>query len=282
MPAAAEVVDLGRRGARGRTPRTRGSRRASGSRRAPACPCSRRPCTCGRSMRAAHHVAEEAVQLGRASAPGRSACRRGSRRSHAEVAAVLLHHHVGRDLGRAEDRVQAARRSTCPRVMPVVRTRWPGVDLAPRLELDAAAALLGAVAVHLVGGAVDERRVDAVLRASSRSRLSVPPALTSKSVNGSRAAQSCDGWAARVDRPRAMSVPYSLKSPRSAVAVADVEVDVAVAVAQLAVEPLARSRRWSLGAEEVRAHVVVDADDVQARARRSAAPPRSRSARPSR
>ena len=51
--------------------------------------------------------AEEAVQLG-----GR--VRRAGQRAapeagglHVEVAAVLLHHHVGGDLGGAEDRVQA-------------------------------------------------------------------------------------------------------------------------------------------------------------------------------
>ena len=41
-------------------------------------------------------------------------------------------------------------------------------------------------------------------------RLSVPTALTSKSVNGSLAAQSCDGWAA-LWITTAMSAPYFLK-----------------------------------------------------------------------
>ena len=47
------------------------------------------------------------------------------------------------------------------------------------------------------------------------SRLSVPPALTSKSVNGSRTAQSWLGWAA-VCTTTAMSRPYRVKIAPSA------------------------------------------------------------------
>ena len=56
--------------------------------------------------------------------------------------------------------------------------------------------VVGQVAVDLVGRAEDERRVGRVRRAWPASRFSVPFALTVKSVCGSDAAQSCDGWAA--------------------------------------------------------------------------------------
>ena len=58
--------------------------------------------------RALHEVGEEAVQLARREWPG--PVRQPPRKHagpHAEVAAVLLHHHVGRHLGRAEQAVLA-------------------------------------------------------------------------------------------------------------------------------------------------------------------------------
>ena len=95
------------------------------------------------------------------------------------------------------------------------------------------------------------------------STFRVPTALTSKSVNGSRTAQSCDGCAA-VWITTAMSRPYRLKICASAVPVADVGVVVGVRPAQVAGEPQHVPGGGRLGAEELPAHVVVDADHVQA------------------
>ena len=54
---------------------------------------------------ALHQVAQEAVQLDAGVIrPGEAAAAQAAGR-HAEVAAVLLHHDVGRDLRRAEQRV---------------------------------------------------------------------------------------------------------------------------------------------------------------------------------
>ena len=69
------------------------------------------------------------------------------------------------------------------------------VDLPARLELDERKRVR-AVAVDLVRRREDERRLGRVQANVASSRLSVPTALMSKSVNGSRAAQSCDGCAA--------------------------------------------------------------------------------------
>ena len=96
------------------------------------------------------------------------------------------------------------------------------------------------------------------------SMLSVPTALTSKSVNGSLAAQSWLGWPA-VWITTAMSGPYRLKILAEAVAVADVDVEVRVGVAELAGQPQQAPRGRAVRAEEVAAHVVVDADDVAGR-----------------
>src|SRR6185436_7821061 len=82
------------------------------------------------------------------------------------------------------------------------------------------------------------------------SRLSVPFALTLKSVCGSVAAQSCDGCAA----------VWTISS------IADVELDAVERV--VGVEQLARGvRRRCLRTEEAGAHVVLDPNDVEADAR---------------
>ena len=97
----------------------------------------------------------------------------------------------------------------------------------------------------------------------------MPLALTVKSVSGSRAAQSCDGCAA-VWMTTAMARPWRCEQRAHGAFVADVGVDVRV-IAQRRFELVARPARRGVGAEEARAHVVVDADDVRplaAKARR--------------
>ena len=82
-------------------------------------------------------------------------------RPHAEVAPVLLHHHVGGDLGGAEDGVQArVDRHVLGDARPAYG--WPG-SISQRVSSSTSGRRVGPVAVHLVGGAVDERRLDAVL-----------------------------------------------------------------------------------------------------------------------
>ena len=77
-----------------------------------------------------------------------------------EVAAVLLHHHVGRDLRRAEHAVHA-RVDAHRFVDAVAAERMTVVDGPARLELDERQPVRR-VAVDLVGAREDERRVGAV------------------------------------------------------------------------------------------------------------------------
>ena len=78
---------------------------------------------------------------------------------HAEVAPVLLHHHVGRNLGGAKHAVQAC---VDPAVFAdSVHILWPRV-VVPCLELHERQ-LVGRVTVHLVGAHVDERRLGTML-----------------------------------------------------------------------------------------------------------------------
>ena len=79
---------------------------------------------------------------------------------HPEVAPVLLHHHVGGDLGGAEDRVHASRRYASTRRSPFAYVR---VGVVPAgLELDQRD-LVGRVAVDLVRRHEGERALRAVL-----------------------------------------------------------------------------------------------------------------------
>ena len=98
-------------------------------------------------------------------------------------------------------------------------------------------------------------------RAAS-SRLSVPLALTPKSVCGSLAAQSWEGWAA-VWTTSSIWPACSRKIRSIAVAVADVGV-LPAELGVLGDEPLGHVRGRGLGAEEAGPHVVLDADDVEA------------------
>src|SRR5215211_4077932 len=127
---------------------------------------------------ATHDVGEEAMQFRRGVVGARQRTSAKTCGPHAEVASVLLHKHVRGDLRRTEEAVEAiVDRHVLPDAVPV---RVPRLDLPPRLELDE-------VKTNAASGALS--------RVASRT-FNVPTALMSKSVNGSRAAQSCEGCAA--------------------------------------------------------------------------------------
>ena len=94
-------------------------------------------------------------------------------------------------------------------------------------------------------------------RAAS-SRFSVPLAFTVKSVCGSRAAQSCDGCDA-VCTMASNAAAMLLEQIQHCVGVANVDV-VMFVTANIRNQIVARFPGRSFGAEEFRAHVVVDPD----------------------
>ena len=83
---------------------------------------------------AAHEIREEAVERGaRVTGAGETATTK-DRRAHAEVASVLLHHDVGRDLRCAEHAVE---RVVDRHILAnAARVRVLRIDLPPLLELD--------------------------------------------------------------------------------------------------------------------------------------------------
>jgi hypothetical protein len=95
-------------------------------------------------------------------------------------------------------------------------------------------------------------------RAACR-RLSVPTALIEKSVCGSRAAQSCEGWAAQWITSDGLVTREGTLDP---VPVADVEVQRGETL-HGGVQLRGHAGGGRLGTEEVRPHVVVDSDDVE-------------------
>ncbi len=107
---------------------------------------------------ALHEVAQEAVQLDAAVVrPGQAAAAEAAGR-HAEVAAVLLHHHVRGDLARAEEAVEAL--VDRERLGDALRERRVGVVPA-RLALGERDRVRP-VAVDLVRAQVDERPLGTV------------------------------------------------------------------------------------------------------------------------
>ena len=94
------------------------------------------------------------------------------------------------------------------------------------------------------------------MRPGRSSRFSVASAFTSKSSKGRDAARSCDGCAAVEDEVEALLREEAL----DAVAVADVEA-VVLEPARLPQQPLEVPGRVPVLAEELAAHVVVDAVD---------------------
>ena len=209
--------------------------------------------------RALHEVGEKAVQHGAGVVwPGQAAAAEDAR-PHAEIAAVLLHQHVGGHLRGPEQRV--GRLIDAHRLVDAVRERMRRVDLPARLLLDQRQPVRR-VAVDLVGRGEDEDGVRAVL------------------ATGLEQIEGADGVDAEV-RERLASGPIVRRlrggvddgrdvgavvrqHPTHGRGVPDVEVLVTVArpVATLELGPLPRCR--GLVAEEALAHVVVDADDLVA------------------
>ena len=108
---------------------------------------------------ALHQIAEEAVQLHAGMIGARQTAAAKAAGGHVEVAAVLLHHHVGRDLARAEETVQALvdreglRDAVCVLRVGVIPA---GLQLGKSQSI-------GRIAVHLVGAHVNERALRARL-----------------------------------------------------------------------------------------------------------------------
>ena len=176
-----------------------------------------------------------------------------------EVATVFLDQHVGRHLGGAEEAVErVVDRHVLADAVPVGVV---GVDLPPVAGVDQRQPVRG-VAVDLVGAGEDEHRIGAV----------VP-----------RGLQQVQG-AVGVDREVGVGIgggpvvrrlsrgvhdefdvgPVLREQVVDEVGVADVAVDVNVAVAQVGLELALLPAGRGLGAEELLAHVVVDADDGHA------------------
>ncbi len=193
---------------------------------------------------------------------GRSGSRRGSRRSACRSSGRTPA-RAGRPPPWRRRTASAVERSidivvSMPSVVAVVVGQLERVS-----ELDAAAAGWAGRRRPCWSSRRRTRRSGAWRRVAS-SRFSVPLALTAKSVCGSRAAQSCEGCAAAwttSSRSRGVRGEDAL----DAVRVADVE--------RRAHAKLRRARRPArsltsagrgVGAEERGAHVVLDADDVEA------------------
>src|SRR5882762_1183736 len=105
-----------------------------------------------------HQVAEEAVQLHAAVVRPREAAPAQAAGFHAEIAAVLLDHHVCRDLGCSEQGVYGA----VDAESLVDSLRESPIGIVPARFLLNKSDLVGRVAVDLVGRHVDEGAVDRV------------------------------------------------------------------------------------------------------------------------
>ena len=136
------------------------------------------------------------------------------------------------------------------------------VDL-PARRVSTQRQAVGRIAVDLVGGREDEDGVRAHSGAWLRAWLSVPLALTAKSVSGSSGGPVVRRLGGGVDHQRHI-LAETPEQPVHASRVADVGVEVAVAAGQLALEASALAVRGGLVAEEATAHVIVHADHVEA------------------
>ncbi len=190
------------------------------------------------------------VGAGEAAAPER-------RGGHPEVAAVLLGQHVGRDLRRPEQRVQAALdRHRLVDALDVggIRVVPPGVELDQGQPV-------GVVAVDLVGADGDEHGLGGV-PAVGLEEVEGADRVGVEVVEGSAGGQVVAGLRRGVDDQ--LVAPLG-EHPVDRLAVADVDVDVGVAGAGL-LEALAVPGGVALRTEEVGPTVVVEPVDGEAQA----------------
>ena len=179
-------------------------------------------------------------------------------RRHPEVAPVLLHHEVGRGLRDAEQRVgRAVERHRGVDALEVAMVLG---QLEARLALDQRQPVR-AVAVELVGGDEDERRIRAV-RADRLEQIEGPPGVHRevrlRLARGPVVRGLGGGVDDELDGPAVLG-----EEARDRVLVADVDLQRAE-VGELAAQGLGDVRGRSLRAEEAGAHVVLDPDDVVA------------------
>ena len=126
-----------------------------------------------------HQIGQEAVQLRAAVVGAGQAAAAEAGRLHAEVAAIFLHQHVGRDFRGAE---QAVQRLVDRHVFAnAVHLGVVSGDFPARVQLDQRQAVRR-VAIDFVGRSEDEHGLRRQAAASASSMLSVPMALTAKSV----------------------------------------------------------------------------------------------------
>ena len=175
---------------------------------------------------------------------------------HVEVAPVLLHQQVGGGLGDAEQRVR--------RAVDRHRGRDAVVVLVVARELEALLVLLERqavrrVAVDLVGRAEDERGVDRVLarRLEQVERAVGVDAEVGLRLLGGPVVRGLGGGVHdQLDLAGVLG-----EDALDAVGVADVDLLVHELVREPLLEHLGHAARRRLGAEEARAHVVLEADD---------------------
>ncbi len=150
---------------------------------------------------------------------------------HAEIAAVLLHHHVGGDLRRAEQRM--LRLVDRERLGNAVRRR-PG-RRSPSASPARSARSRSARRRRPCSSTCGRTAIPGRACRAASSRFSVPTALVSKSSNGIAAARSCDGCAAVCT----MSVGADVRDQIAVIAGAIADVDsMMVEVLQRPLEPL--------------------------------------------
>ena len=191
------------------------------------------------------------ARVGRA---GEAAAAQGAG-AHAEVAPVLLHEDVRRDLRRAKDRV---RRLVDAEVLrDAVGECRVGVVPA-RLEFHERQ-LVGRVAVHLVGAEVDERRLDAV-HARRLQQVKRPHRIGVEVVERDARGAVVARLRRRVHDGVRLQLAQQRVNPR---AVADVEF-VMLEILPGAGEPLLHPSRVAAGSEEDRALIAVHSVHVPA------------------
>ena len=195
-------------------------------------------------------VAQEAVQLHTAVVRAGEAAAAQRAGGHPEVATILLHHHVRRDLRRAEEGVLAL-------VNPeglADAIAVGGVGVVPTLFQLHERNLVGCVAINLVRSHVDERRLGARLPRGFK-KVQGAHRVHIEVIEWPTRGEIVTGLRGGVDeRVR----PHFLEQGQHARAIANIQF-VMLKSRELLLESLRVPARVAAGAEEVRAHIVVHA-----------------------